>query len=55
MTRLSSRSLQQKPNSKLTMLALGNPSPNDGRNIDGAEAEIKSITPIVFNLKGVQT
>ena len=47
LTRLSSRSLQQQPNSKLTMLALGNPSPKDGRNLAGAEAEIKSITPLL--------
>ncbi len=47
LTRLSSRSWQQPPNNKLTMLAIGNPSPNDGRNLAGAEAEIKSITPLV--------
>lgn len=47
LTRLSSRSLQQQPNNKLTMLALGNPSPNDSRNLAGAEAEIKSITPLL--------
>ncbi len=47
LTRLSSRSLQQQPNKKLTMLALGNPFPNDGRNLAGAEAEIKSITSLL--------
>ncbi|WP_009633528.1 CHAT domain-containing protein [Synechocystis sp. PCC 7509] len=47
LTRLSSRSWQQPLNKKLNLLALGNPSPNDGRNLAGAEAEIKSITPLL--------
>jgi tetratricopeptide (TPR) repeat protein len=49
LTRLSSRSLQQPPTKKLNMLALGNPSPNDERNLAGAEAEINSITPLLPN------
>ena len=47
LTRLSSRSLQQPPSKKLNLLALGNPSPDDGRNLAGAEAEVKSITALL--------
>lgn len=48
LTRLSSRSLKDKPNTKTTVLAIGNPFPQDfNRNIDGAEQEVKSITPIL--------
>ena len=47
LTRLSSRSLQQPPTKNLNLLALGNPSPDDGRNLAGAEAEVKSITALL--------
>jgi CHAT domain-containing protein/Flp pilus assembly protein TadD len=47
LTRLSSRSLQQPPSKKLNLLALGNPFPDDGRNLAGAEAEVKSITALL--------
>jgi CHAT domain-containing protein len=46
LTRLSTRTLpsnKQKP----TLLALGNPFPQDGRSLQGAENEIKSITPVL--------
>ncbi|KJH73209.1 hypothetical protein UH38_02525 [Aliterella atlantica CENA595] len=46
LTRLSSRPLP--PNKqKSTMLALGNPFPNDRRSLPGAEDEIKSITSVL--------
>ncbi len=46
LTRLSNRPLQQN-NNKSTLLALGNPFPNDGRGLQGAEDEVKSITPLL--------
>ncbi len=46
LTRLSSSPLpQNKLKSKL--LGLGNPFPNDGRSLQGAEDEVKSITPLL--------
>ena len=46
LTRLSTRSLP--PNKlKPTLLGLGNPFPNDDRTLQGAEDEIKSITPLL--------
>lgn len=46
LTRLSGRPLPpNKPMS--TLLALGNPFPNDGRSLQGAEDEVKSITPLL--------
>ncbi len=47
LTRLSTRSLQQPNNKKAALLALGNPFPNDGRGLQGAEDEVKSITPLL--------
>ncbi len=47
LTRLSSRSLPQSNQKKSTLLGLGNPFPNDGRSLQGAEDEVKSITPLL--------
>ncbi len=46
LTRLSSRAMQQA-NKKGAMLALGNPSPGNRRQLAGAEQEVKSIAPIL--------
>ncbi|WP_339364023.1 CHAT domain-containing protein [Aliterella atlantica] len=47
LTRLSSRTLPQSNQNKETLLALGNPFPNDGRSLQGAEDEVKSIAPLL--------
>jgi CHAT domain-containing protein len=49
LTRLSTRSLAAKPNSTAAkqILAFGNPKPNTDLKLDGAEAEVKSITQIL--------
>jgi CHAT domain-containing protein/Tfp pilus assembly protein PilF len=47
LTRLSSRTLLQPKKNKETLLALGNPFPKDGRSLQGAEDEVKSITPLL--------
>jgi CHAT domain-containing protein len=46
LTRLSSRSLPSNKQ-KERLLALGNPFPNGDRSLQGAEQEIKSITPLL--------
>jgi CHAT domain-containing protein/Tfp pilus assembly protein PilF len=46
LTRLSGRPLP--PNKlKSTLLGIGNPFPNDDRKLEGAEEEIKSVTPLL--------
>lgn len=54
LTRLTSRSLQ-KPldKNRAVVLAIGNPFPNDRRNLAGAEEEIKDITAILPGSKAV--
>ena len=47
LTRLSGRPLPLQNNLKSTLLGLGNPSPNDGRSLQGAQDEVKSITPLL--------
>jgi CHAT domain-containing protein/Tfp pilus assembly protein PilF len=45
LTRLSSRALKpQTLRSTISVLALGNPFPKDGRALPGAEAEVKAVT-----------
>ncbi len=46
LTRLSGRLLPQNK-LKSTLLGLGNPFPNDGRSLQGAEDEVKSITSLL--------
>ncbi len=46
LTRLSGRPLLQNK-LKQRLLGLGNPFPNDGRSLQGAEDEVKSITPLL--------
>jgi CHAT domain-containing protein len=46
LTRLSGRPLPQNK-LKSTLLGLGNPFPKDDRSLQGAEDEIKSITPLL--------
>ncbi len=48
LTRLSGSARAPQPSSKAkSLLAFGNPSPDDGRNLLGAEQEVKSIMPIL--------
>ncbi len=47
LTRLSGRTLPPPNKNKQTLLALGNPFPKDGRSLQGAEDEIRSITPLL--------
>ncbi len=47
LTRLTARSQQKPLDKRPLVLAIGNPFPNDRRNLVGAEAEVKEITAIL--------